>query len=161
MTYRQSSTQDVSRPSPEPLEAQSPVIMPAHDTSANLQQTAPSPSIPPSGTPIGAPIRRKPVPKSPSSPKKEHRSNKPDKTLFTASEKIGLLTACYLIVGSICMLGAIGFLWFLWLADFRNSTWRNVADHNWFTRIAAIGALIIRTAASFQSMAATAMISAL
>ena len=135
--------------------------MPAHDTSADQQQTAPSPSTPPSAPPVGAPIRRKPVSESHSSPKKRQRPNKPNKPLFAASEKIGLLTASYLIVGSICILAVIGFLWFLWLADFHNSTWHSIADHNWFTRTAALCALIIRTAASFQSMAATAMISAL
>jgi hypothetical protein len=156
MSRKPTPVQDVSLLSTRPQRAQKQPTVSAHDTNPDPQPSAPTPSTPPNG----APVRRKPVPKSHPSPKKS-QPKKRDKTLFSTYEKIGLLAACYLVVGSTCILVAIGFLWFLWLADFHNSTWHSIADHNWFTRIAALSALVIRTAASFQSMAATAMIGAL
>ena len=144
--------QDVASISTEPGRVQPPATVLASGT---------NPNVPESFAPANdTSVPRKPVPKSHSNPK-DFTSKKYDRTLFSAYEKIGLLNVCYLAVGSTCILAALGFLWFLWLADFHNSTWHSIADHNWFTRTAALCALVIRAAASFQSMAATAMIGAL
>ncbi|KAN0099798.1 hypothetical protein V8E51_013573 [Hyaloscypha variabilis] len=75
--------------------------------------------------------------------------------------KLGALTAAILIAGTICILAATGFLWFLWLADYRNSTWHHIVYANWFTRCVSLSGLVIRTAVSLQASAATSMLASL
>ncbi|KAE9364718.1 hypothetical protein N431DRAFT_431530 [Stipitochalara longipes BDJ] len=75
--------------------------------------------------------------------------------------KLGAFVSAILVAGTICILAATGFLWFLWLADYRNSTWHQIVYNNWFTRCVSLSALVIRTAVSLQSSAATSMIASL
>ncbi|KAL5316380.1 hypothetical protein ACEPPN_015425 [Leptodophora sp. 'Broadleaf-Isolate-01'] len=75
--------------------------------------------------------------------------------------KLGALTTATLIAGTLCIFAATGFLWFLWLADYRNSTWHHIVYNNWFTRCVSLSGLVIRTAVSLQASAATSMLASL
>jgi hypothetical protein len=81
--------------------------------------------------------------------------------LFSLYAKFGTLTISILIAGWICILGPVGFLWFLWLADYHNSTWHYIVYNNWFTWCVSLSALVIWTAISLQSSAATSMVASL
>jgi hypothetical protein len=81
--------------------------------------------------------------------------------IFSPVQKLGVLASCILSIGLACLLISLGFLWFLWLADDGNSTWRDIAVRNWVTRAIALSSTVIRQAIAFQASVATAMLAAL
>jgi hypothetical protein len=75
--------------------------------------------------------------------------------------RLGLLTLAILVLGTITILAALGFLSFLWFSNARNRDWRIIATKNWMTRAVSLTALAIRTAVSLQAIAATSMLAGL
>jgi hypothetical protein len=73
----------------------------------------------------------------------------------------GLQAILILTLGSFALLGALGFLVFLWFAPRSNPTWRHIAVNNWMTRTVTLTALGIRTIVGFQVVVCSAMIAAL
>ncbi len=79
----------------------------------------------------------------------------------TLAERFGWIGITILFAGTAVILAALGFLGFLYLADYRNKTWQLIIIRGWATRAVSLSALAIRTAISFQSGLATAMLAAL
>ncbi|KAI9711675.1 MAG: hypothetical protein M1812_007108 [Candelaria pacifica] len=76
-------------------------------------------------------------------------------------EKFGYFGIIILLAGTVVIAAALGFLSFLWFADYSNKTWQLIIVRQWATRAVSLSALAIRTAISFQSGLATAMLAAL
>lgn len=85
-------------------------------------------------------------------------SNEPEFSLY---ERFGWLASTVLIVTALLILGAVGFLWFLWTADHRNATWHSIAVRNWITRAVTLSSVVVRTSVSLQATAGTSMLAGL
>ncbi len=66
-----------------------------------------------------------------------------------------------LISATALILGAVGFLWFLWKANHSNKTWHRIAVRNWITRAVALSSVVLRTSISLQASTATSMLAGL
>ena len=78
---------------------------------------------------------------------------------YTTYEKCGAVAVTILGVGLISILAAIGFLWFLWLAGYRNSTWHKIVSGNWLASPSvSLSATLLRQAISFQAGTAASML---
>lgn len=77
---------------------------------------------------------------------------------FTLYERFDWLALSVPVSASLCILGPLGFLWFLWRADASNSTWRSIAIDNWLTRAISLSSLIIRNSMTMQAGNATSML---
>ncbi|MCJ1231672.1 Mitochondrial outer membrane protein iml2 [Toensbergia leucococca] len=85
----------------------------------------------------------------------------PERSPFSLYRKFGWLAMTILIVATALILGAIGFLWFLWKADHSNKTWHRIAVRNWITRAVALSSVVVRTSISMQASTATSMLAGL
>ena len=77
-------------------------------------------------------------------------------TLF---ESLGVYGVCVIIVGFVVLLGAIGFLTFIWFGD--NEVWRRIALAGWVPRSISLTSAAIRVVIAFQAGIATSMIASM
>ena len=92
---------------------------------------------------------------------REESSRLRDGPLFSLYDRFGWLATTILIITTVLMLGAIGFLWFLWMSDQRNKTWHGIAVRNWITRAVTLTSVVVRTSVSLQATAGTSMLAGL
>ena len=76
-------------------------------------------------------------------------------------DRFGWLAITVLISATTLILSALGFLWFLWKADYNNKTWHRIAAKSWITRTVALSSLVMRTSMSMQASTATSMLAGL
>lgn len=74
------------------------------------------------------------------------------------SKRLGPTALATLVLGTITVFAALGFLNFLWFASAKNRTWRIIASTNWMTRAVSLAALALRTAISMQAVISTSML---
>ncbi|KAL8787041.1 MAG: hypothetical protein Q9195_007946 [Heterodermia aff. obscurata] len=91
----------------------------------------------------------------------EESSRLHDDPLFSLYDRFGWLATTILIVTTVLILGAIGFLWFLWISDQRNKTWHGIAVRNWITRAVTLTSVVVRTSVSLQATTGTSMLAGL
>lgn len=91
--------------------------------------------------------------------KSNHQSSR--KPPFSLYDKFGWLAMTVLMSATALILGAVGFLWFLWKADPSNKTWHRIAVRNWITRAVALSSVVLRTSISLQASTATSMLAGL
>ena len=91
--------------------------------------------------------------------KSDHQSSR--KPPFSLYDKFGWLAITVLVSATAFILGAVGFLWFLWKADHSNKTWHRIAVRNWITRAVALSSVVLRTSISLQASTATSMLAGL
>ena len=75
--------------------------------------------------------------------------------------RIRLFSVCALVIGTILISGAFGFLSFLWWSNSSNEIWRRIVVNGWATRSVTVASLVIRTSMAAQAFVCTAMLAAL
>ncbi|KAF2429682.1 hypothetical protein EJ08DRAFT_698180 [Tothia fuscella] len=75
--------------------------------------------------------------------------------------KLGAFIYILLILSSLAVLFAFGFITFLWFASDKNVIWKLIAIHGWMTRAITISTAVLRSATSFQAAIASSMLAAL
>lgn len=91
----------------------------------------------------------------------EESSRLRDGPLFSLYDRFGWLAITILITTTLLILGAIGFLWFIWISDQRNKTWHGIAVRNWITRAVTLTSVVVRTSVSLQATTGTSMLAGL
>ncbi|KAL8833167.1 MAG: hypothetical protein Q9170_004448 [Blastenia crenularia] len=81
--------------------------------------------------------------------------------IFSVYDRFGWIATTILIVTTLVILGGIGFLWFLWLADQSNKTWHAMAARNWITRAVTLTSVALRTSISLQATTGTSLLAGL
>ncbi|CZR59696.1 uncharacterized protein PAC_09590 [Phialocephala subalpina] len=76
----------------------------------------------------------------------------------TTLQKVGVWNAAIIMIGSLCILGVLGFLWYLWTADERNEFWRWLVRKEYLQRTVTLSSAVLRTVVTFQSGICTSMI---
>jgi hypothetical protein len=91
--------------------------------------------------------------------------DEPDKevSIFrpTFAKKYGKTAVTILLTGPLLILGSIGFLAFLWFANYNNPTWHAIMVHDWLTKAITICSEVIKQAINLQAGIASAMLAAL
>lgn len=80
---------------------------------------------------------------------------------FSLYDRFGWLATTILVSATTLILSALGFLWFLWVADHGNKTWHRIAAKSWITRTVALSSLVLRSSMSMQASTATSMLAGL
>lgn len=80
---------------------------------------------------------------------------------FPLYDRFGWLAITVLVTATTLILSALGFLWFLWMADHSNRAWHRIAAKSWITRTVALSSLVLRTSMSMQASTATSMLAGL
>ena len=80
---------------------------------------------------------------------------------FALYDRFGWLAITILITATTLVLSVLGFLWFLWEANYNNKTWHRIAAKSWITRAVALSSLVLRTSMSMQASTATSMLAGL
>ncbi|KAL8716636.1 MAG: hypothetical protein Q9225_006047 [Loekoesia sp. 1 TL-2023] len=81
--------------------------------------------------------------------------------VFSVYDRFGWIATTILVVTTLLILGGIGFLWFLWLADQGNKTWHAIAARNWITRAVTLTSVALRTSISLQATTGTSILAGL
>jgi hypothetical protein len=77
------------------------------------------------------------------------------------NKRIGTTALATLVLATIIVFTALGFLSFLWFTSAKNKTWRIIASTNWMTRAVSLTALALRTAISMHAVTSTSMLAGL
>jgi hypothetical protein len=77
----------------------------------------------------------------------------------TFRQRLGWYAITSLLLGMLITLGALGFLWFLWLGN-NNSIWQRIMIESLATRAVTVASLFIRASASVAAGVCTSMIAA-
>ena len=80
---------------------------------------------------------------------------------FSLYDRFGWLAITILASATALIMAALGFLWFLWVADHGNKTWHRIAAKSWITRTVALSSLVLRSSMSMQASTATSMLAGL
>ncbi|KAL8804267.1 MAG: hypothetical protein Q9200_005888 [Gallowayella weberi] len=84
-----------------------------------------------------------------------------NRPVFTLSDRFGWWTITVLSLTIPLILGAIGFLWFLWMADYKNKTWHAIAIRDWIIRAVTLSSVAVRTSLSLQTAIGTSILAGL
>ena len=101
------------------------------------------------------------LPKMHGSPLEGDNAKPVGTTTFPLYDRFGWLAITVLVTATTLILSALGFLWFLWMANHNNEAWHRIAAKSWITRTVALSSLVLRTSISMQASTATSMLAGL